>query len=96
MWNIARGCCGAYISRMENGHTAPTVETVEKFARALEAHVPAFLRRQRGPEPSPKLRPKRTGWGDTGKEARELGRFRTLLAKMEERRRLLLLFPAQR
>ena len=26
-----------YISRVENGHTKPAVETLEKFARALEA-----------------------------------------------------------
>jgi transcriptional regulator with XRE-family HTH domain len=25
-----------YISRVENGHTVPAVETLEKFARALE------------------------------------------------------------
>jgi len=26
-----------YISRVENGHTVPTVETLEKMARALES-----------------------------------------------------------
>ena len=31
-------CC--YISRVENGHTVPAVETLEKFARALE--VPMY------------------------------------------------------
>ena len=25
-----------YVSRVENGHTVPSVETLEKFARALE------------------------------------------------------------
>ncbi len=26
----------SYVSRVENGHTVPSVETLEKFARALE------------------------------------------------------------
>lgn len=30
----------AYISRVEHGHTAPSVETLEKMARALE--VPLY------------------------------------------------------
>jgi transcriptional regulator with XRE-family HTH domain len=29
-----------YVSRVENGHTVPAVETIEKFARALE--VPMY------------------------------------------------------
>ncbi|MGH7744478.1 MAG: helix-turn-helix domain-containing protein [Candidatus Dormibacteria bacterium] len=30
------GLLRCYISRVENGHTVPTVETLEKMARALE------------------------------------------------------------
>ena len=30
------GLLRCYISRVENGHTIPAVETLEKFARALE------------------------------------------------------------
>ena len=29
------GLLRAYVSRVENGHTVPAVETLEKFARAL-------------------------------------------------------------
>ena len=43
------GLLRCYISRVENGHTVPTVETLEKMARALE--VPLYrltrLRRRR-------------------------------------------------
>lgn len=38
--------CGlqpAYVSRIENGHTVPSVETLEKFARALEVPIYALL-----------------------------------------------------
>src|SRR5947209_13624598 len=30
------GLLRCYVSRVENGHTVPSVETLEKFARALE------------------------------------------------------------
>jgi transcriptional regulator with XRE-family HTH domain len=42
----------AYISRVENGHIVPAVETLEKFARALE--VPMYQLFYEGEEP-PKL-----------------------------------------
>jgi DNA-binding XRE family transcriptional regulator len=34
------GLLRCYVSRVENGHTVPAVETLEKFARALE--VPMY------------------------------------------------------
>jgi transcriptional regulator with XRE-family HTH domain len=33
------GLLRCYISRVENGHTVPAVETLEKMARALEVPV---------------------------------------------------------
>jgi transcriptional regulator with XRE-family HTH domain len=35
------GLLRVYISRVENGHTVPALETLEKFARALE--VPMYV-----------------------------------------------------
>ncbi len=46
------GLLRCYISRVENGHTVPAVETLEKFARALE--VPMYQLFYDGEEP-PKL-----------------------------------------
>jgi DNA-binding XRE family transcriptional regulator len=46
------GLLRCYISRVENGHTVPTVETLEKLARALE--VPMYRLFYDGNEP-PKL-----------------------------------------
>jgi transcriptional regulator with XRE-family HTH domain len=37
---MSTGLLRCYISRVENGHTVPTVETLEKMARALE--VPPY------------------------------------------------------
>ena len=80
-------CC--YISRVENGHTVPAVETLEKFARALE--VPMYQLFYEGDEPPklPKL-PKRKSaddiaWGSEGKEAILLAKFCRLFSRMEER-----------
>ncbi len=40
------GLLRCYLSRVENGHTIPAIETLEKMARALEVpHVPVILRR---------------------------------------------------
>ena len=94
------GLLRPYISRIENGHTVPSVETLEKWARALE--VPLYQLFYVGEE-APKLPhlPKRKTakeivWGSSGKEARFLEQFRRLLAHMNESKRRLLLYLAQK
>jgi len=46
------GLLRCYISRVEHGHTVPAVETLEKFARALE--IPMYQLFYDGEQP-PKL-----------------------------------------
>ncbi len=94
------GLLRCYISRVENGHTVPAVETLEKFARALE--VPMYQLFYEGEEP-PKLTnlPERKtaadiAWGSKGKDARMLAKFCHLLNRMEEDDRGLVLFMAQK
>jgi len=94
------GLLRCYISRVENGHTVPAVETLEKFARALE--VPLYQLFYDGDEP-PKLpslprrrSPSALAWGDTGKDARTLAKFRQLLSRADEDDRRLLLFMAKK
>jgi transcriptional regulator with XRE-family HTH domain len=94
------GLLRCYISRVENGHTVPAVETLEKFARALE--VPMYQLFYDGEEP-PKLPnlPERKSaddivWGSHGKEARMLGKFCRLFSRMQEGDRGLVLFMAQK
>jgi len=94
------GLLRCYISRVENGHTVPTVETLEKMARALE--VPMYKLFYDGDAP-PKLEnlPKRKtaddiAWGSSGKEARFLSNLRRLLGLAQERDRRLLLSFAQK
>jgi transcriptional regulator with XRE-family HTH domain len=94
------GLLRCYVSRVENGHTVPAVETLEKFARALE--IPMYQLFYDGEEP-PKLPnfPKRktTGdilYGSTGKDVRWLNKFRRLLGRTEESDRKILMFMAQK
>jgi transcriptional regulator with XRE-family HTH domain len=92
------GLLRCYISRVENGHTIPAIETLEKMARAME--VPLYQLFYDGEEP-PKLAalPKRKGddtaWGHSGKDARVLNRFRSLLGRMDVQDTKLLLLAAQ-
>jgi transcriptional regulator with XRE-family HTH domain len=44
------GLLRCYVSRVENGHTVPAVETLEKFARARD--VPMYQLFYDGEEPS--------------------------------------------
>jgi transcriptional regulator with XRE-family HTH domain len=94
------GLLRCYISRVENGHTVPAIETLEKLARAME--IPLYQLFYDGEEPPelPNL-PKRKSaddiaWGSKGKEARFLGRMRRLLGRLEEPDRRLLLYMAQK
>src|SRR5947209_14544856 len=82
------GLLRCYTSRVEHGHLVPAVETLEKFARALE--VPMYQLFYDGEQP-PKLPhlPKRKtaddiAWGSKGKEARLLAKFCRLFSRMEE------------
>ncbi len=94
------GLLRCYISRVENGHTVPSVETLEKFAHALE--VPMYQLFYDGEEP-PKLLnfPKRrtaddVGWGSKGKDARLLDKFCRLFSRMEAGDLGMVLFMAQK
>ncbi|HEV7511526.1 MAG TPA: helix-turn-helix domain-containing protein [Candidatus Acidoferrum sp.] len=94
------GLLRCYISRVENGHTVPAIETLEKLARALE--IPLYQLFYEGEYP-PRLpiHLKRTSsddiaWGNVGKDARYLNKLRRLLAKTAEEDRKLLLHMAQK
>jgi transcriptional regulator with XRE-family HTH domain len=87
------GLLRCYTSRVENGHTVPTVETLEKYARALEVpFYKLFLEGDELPE-KPKLPAvqKYAMWGAGGKEGSELRSFAKALGRMKENERKLLL-----
>jgi transcriptional regulator with XRE-family HTH domain len=63
------GLLRCYISRVENGHTVPAIETMEKMARALE--IPMYQLFYDGDEPPklpnlPKQKSGKDAWGLAG------------------------------
>jgi len=92
------GLLRCYISRVENGHTVPAVETLERLARAFE--VPLYQIFYEGEEPPKLPDPPKTAaemaWGNFGKDAHFLNRLRSFLGRVEDRDRKLLLSMAQK
>src|SRR5271155_1568349 len=92
------GLLRCYTSRVENGHTVPSIETLEKYARALEIPLYRFFHEGEEPPTKPKLlRAERTKplWGTSEKGWPELRRLAKALSRMDERNRTLLLGLAQ-
>ena len=93
------GLLRCYISRVENGHTVPAVETLEKFARALE--IPMYQLFYDGEEPPklPSLLKRKADsklFGDSGKDARMLARFRKFLGQTDAKNQGILMHMAQK
>ncbi len=94
------GLIRCYTSRVENGFTIPSLETLEKYARALE--IPFYQLFYDGEEPPkvPSLLKRKTAnkiaWGSRGKDARWLRKFRKLLSCMSESDRRMLCHMAQK
>lgn len=83
-----------YISRVENGHTVPSVDTLEKVARALEAPMYRLFTDEEHVKkpnlPAEAIRSRATN----SKQDRELRAFTQLLSRMKEKDRGLLLHMA--
>lgn len=93
------GLLRCYISRVENGHTVPSIETLEKIARAFE--VPLYQLFYDGEEP-PKIEnvvmkpSSENPWGSAGKDAHYFNKLRRLLSKIGEGDRKIVLHMAQK
>ena len=88
------GLYRSYVSRVENGHTLPTIATLEKIARAFE--IPLYQLFYEGEKPLERSVVRRgathkTEQGCSGKEARFLRELQRCLGKMTERDRQILL-----
>jgi transcriptional regulator with XRE-family HTH domain len=86
-----------YVSRVENGHTVPAVETLERLARALE--VPMYRLFYDGDEslpPQSRQLTRNPSWGNSGKSRRYIDRLAFALGKMTSNDRDLILLMAHR
>jgi transcriptional regulator with XRE-family HTH domain len=93
------GLLRCYISRVENGHTVPAIETLEKIARALElplyrlfyeGAVDAKPIAYKSPPADDRL------FGKNRREANFLKRFRRAMSKLNDVDQRLIYFMAQK
>lgn len=93
----ASGLLRCYISRVEHGHTVPSLETLERFAAALDVPLYRLFYEGDEPPPTPNLTPRRTleelaeEAGPVGAEAGFLLKMRKLVGRMVESDRAFLL-----
>src|SRR5258708_14919766 len=93
------GLMRPYISRIEHSHTVPTIETLEKWARALEVPMYQFFYDGEEPPKLPNLPERKSdedAWGNSGKDALYLKKLRRLLSKASEQDRKLVMHMAQK
>ncbi len=98
----ATGLLRCYISRVENGHTVPSLETLERFASALD--IPLYELFYSGGEipPTPNLAPRKSledlaeEGGKQGEEARFLLKLKTIIGRIADSDREVLLTLAKK
>ena len=98
----ATGLLRCYTSRVENGYTVPSLETLERYASAFQ--VPLYRLFYEGKEPPelPKLTPRESledlakMQGEKGEEARFLLKLKKTLAKISEQDRKVFLAMVQK
>jgi len=96
------GLLRCYVSRVENGHTVPSLETLERFAGVLD--VPLYELFYTGDEapPTPNLTPRKTleeltgDSGDKGTDTQFLLKLKNLLSQLTEPDRDVILSLAKR
>ena len=91
------GLFRCYTSRVEHGHTVPSIETLEKYAHALE--IPLYrLFMDEDAVKVPKLRQPKddsSSWGTRGEGRDAFQKLAKALARMDEQDRKLILSVAE-
>ena len=86
------GLLRCYVSRVENGHTVPSIETLEKWARALD--VPLYQLFYEGENPSAPPKPEANVLSRA--DARFLAQLRQALSRTSDADRQLLMAMARK
>lgn len=79
-----------YISRVENSHTTPSIQTLEKLARALDVPMYALFYDGKSAPTEPRVQKR------PDPAARQLARFYRLVGTLKDGDRTLLLFMAKK
>jgi transcriptional regulator with XRE-family HTH domain len=96
------GLLRCYVSRVENGHTVPSLETLERFAGVLDVPLYQLFFSGNNAPPTPNLTPRKTleelagNNGDNGGDAQFLLNLRDLLSRLTEPDRSVILSLAKR
>jgi len=96
------GLLRCYTSRVENGHTVPSLETLERFAAALGVQMYELFYDNGTAPDLPKLTPRQTleemveQGGQEAEDARFLLKLRSFLGRMAEPDREILLVLAKK
>jgi transcriptional regulator with XRE-family HTH domain len=94
------GLLRCYVSRVEHGHTVPSVETLEKMARALEIPMYKLFYESEEPPKLPNLLKRKSAedilWRSLSKDENMLAKFCRLFGRMKEGDRNVLFFMAQK
>ena len=95
------GLLRCYISRVENGHTVPSIETLERLAAALEIPLHQLFYEGDGEPVLPNLSKLQSTEelvldAEQEKEVRFFEKVKRLLDKIDEKDRQLLLYMAQK
>jgi transcriptional regulator with XRE-family HTH domain len=85
----------AYTSRVEHGHTVPTIETLEKYVRALEIPLYHLFTDEDAVKMVKLSESESNDWGSRGKQRAELRKFVKALSQMNEQDQKLLLSIAE-
>ena len=93
------GLLRSYVSRIENGHTVPSVDTLEKIAKAME--IPLYQLFYEGNQPVPPATAwqasrdtKEMSWTKSGEGASLFAQLRRVLRRIGEEDREFLMFVA--
>ncbi len=95
------GLLRCYISRVENGHTVPSIETLERLAAALELPLYQLFYEGDEPPPLPNLSRRRTTEElaldkDAERDLRYVEKVKRVVSRINEKDRQLLLYMAQK
>jgi len=90
------GLVRAYTSRVEHGHTVPSIGTLEKYANVFGIPLYRFFTDEETVAKPELLRSETSSlWGSRGKERSAFRQLAKALSRMDERDRMLLLNMAQ-
>ncbi len=95
------GLLRCYISRVENGHTVPSIETLERLSTALEIPLYQLFYEGDEPPPLPNLSKRKTAEElaldpEQEKDLRFSEKVRRLISRINDKDRQLLLYMAQK